>query len=160
MAIYVEYQDIKGKITSEGFKDHIAFDSFNFGVGRPISMEPGNMANREKTKPSISEISLTRATDGASLPLFKEAVSGTVGKTVKVKLVHTGGDKDEEYMSFELSETLVSGFNISAGGDGEPMESITLSFSKIQVSYTDTDSSGKTGTPTRGGYDLKASKKV
>ena len=100
MTIYVDYEGVEGKVTADGYKKHLKFDSFTFGVGRPITMESGNLVNREKTKPSLSEISLTRTTDGASLPLFKEAVSGTAGKTVKIKFVNTGGDKIEEYMMF------------------------------------------------------------
>ncbi len=56
MAIYCEYKGIKGNVTADGYKDHIAVLSVQFGVGRGITMEPGNMSNREATRPSLSEI--------------------------------------------------------------------------------------------------------
>ena len=46
MAIYVEYEGIKGNVTADGYKDHISVQSLQFGVGRGISMEPGNLSNR------------------------------------------------------------------------------------------------------------------
>ena len=65
MAIYLEYTGIKGNVTAEGYKDHIAVQSVQFGVGRGISMEAGNLSNRESTRPSLSEITLTKAADNS-----------------------------------------------------------------------------------------------
>jgi type VI secretion system secreted protein Hcp len=52
MAIYIEYEGIKGNVTADGFADHIKVLSLNFGVGRGISMEAGHMANRELLVPA------------------------------------------------------------------------------------------------------------
>jgi type VI secretion system secreted protein Hcp len=158
MAIYVEYEGIKGNATAEGYKDHIAVESFQFGVGRGISMESGKMANREATKPSLSEITLSKKADTSAVALFKESVSGSAGKKVKIKFVQTGKDKLVEYMVYELEDVLVSGYSVSASGDGDPMESISLSYSKLTVTYNDFDKTNKSSNPQRGHYDLTTSK--
>ena len=93
MAIYLEYDGINGNVTADGYQDQIGVLSFAFGVGRAISMEPGNMANREATRPSVSEVTVTKMMDNASSSLFKEAVTGSAGKTVKLHFVATGADK-------------------------------------------------------------------
>ena len=84
MAIYMNYNDkkIKGNVTAKGYEDWIDISSFQFGVGRGISMEVGQMANREATRPSLSEISLSKLMDGSSGGLFKESVSGAEGVKV------------------------------------------------------------------------------
>ena len=42
MAIYLEFEGVKGNVTAEGYKDHIAVDSVMFNARRNISMEPGH----------------------------------------------------------------------------------------------------------------------
>lgn len=158
MAIYIEYDGIQGNVTAEGYKDHLSVSSVNFGVGRGISMEAGNMANREATRPSLSEITFTKIADNSSTSLFKESVTGSTGKLVKIKFVQTGADKVVEYMDIELEDCLVSGYTISAGGDDDPVETVTLSFAKIMVNYHDYDKANAGASPQRVGYDLTTAK--
>lgn len=158
MAIYIEYEGIQGNVTAEGFADHLKVLSLHFGVGRGISMEPGNMANREATRPSLSEITFTKLADNATTSLFKESVTGAAGKLVKIKFVQTGADAVTEYMDYELEDCLVSGYSISADGESDPIENITLSFAKIMVNYHDFDKANAGKSPQRVGYDLTVAK--
>lgn len=158
MAIYVEYEGIKGNVTAEGYADHLSVDSFNFGVGRSLTMDVGNCANREATRPSFSEITLTKMADNSCTSLFQEATVASESKTVVIKFVQTGSDKVTEYMTYTLSECMVSGYSVSAGGEGEAGESITLSYCGIEVNYLDFDATNKGASPQRVNYDLKAAK--
>jgi|SRR5690554_603584 type VI secretion system secreted protein Hcp len=158
MAIYVEYEGIKGNVTADGYKDHISVQSLQFGVGRGISMEPGNLSNREATRPTISEITMSKPADTSATALFKEAVTGSSGKKVTIKFVQTGADKVVEFMTYTLEDVLVSGYSVSADGESDPMESISLSFSKIMVNYNDYDKTNKSANPQRVGYDLTTAK--
>lgn len=158
MAIYIQYEGIKGNTTADGYKDHLTVSSVQFGVGRGISMEPGNLSNREATRPTISEITVTKVADTSSTALFKEAVTGSSGKKVVIKFVQTGSDKLVEYMTYTLEDCLVSGYSISADSEGDPMESISLSFAKVMVNYNDFDKSNKSANPQRVGYDLTTAK--
>jgi len=158
MAIYLEYEGIKGNVTADGYKDHIGILSVQFGVGRGVSMEVGKMSNRESTRPSLSEISVTKEADNSVTAIFKEAVTGKAGKKVVIKFVRTGGDKMEEYMTYTLHDCLVSGYSISADSESVPVENITLSYSKVEINYSDFDKGNKTGNPQRVGYDLTSGK--
>ncbi len=55
MAIYIEYEGIKGNVTAVGYKNPIAVSSLAFGMLRGISMEAGNMSNREATYLSFTQ---------------------------------------------------------------------------------------------------------
>jgi type VI secretion system secreted protein Hcp len=158
MAIYLLYDGIKGNVTADGYKDHIAVQSVQFAVGRGISMEAGNLSNRESTRPSLSEITLTKPADNSVTAIFKEAVTGSAGKKVVIKFVRTGADKVQEYMDYTLENCLVSGYSISAESEGEPIEHITLSYAKIMINYSDFDKTNKSGNPQRVGYDLETAK--
>ena len=61
-------------------------------------------------------------------------------------------------MDYTLEDCMVSGYSISADAEGEPMESITLSFSKIMINYSDFDKTNKSGNQQRVGYDLETAK--
>lgn len=158
MAVYIEYDGIQGNVTAEGFVDHLKVLSLHFGVGRGISMEPGNMANREATRPSLSEITFTKLADNSSTSLFKESVTGAAGKLVKIKFVQTGADAVTQYMDYELEDCLVSGYSISADSESDPVETITLSYAKIMVNYHDFDKTNAGKSPQRVGYDLTTAK--
>jgi len=154
MAIYLKHEAIKGNVTAEGYEKCIKVSSVHFGVGRPITMEAGKMANREVGKPTISEVSISKEADNSVAALFKEAVTGSAGKKVELFFVRTGTKKVEEFMNYTLYDCLISGYNVSCDGDEEPLENLTLSFSKCEILYKDHDASNKTGNPQRSGYDL------
>ena len=156
--IFIEYEGIEGNATATGYEKHIRVDSVQFGVGRGITMEPGNLANREATRPSLSEITFTHKTDNSATALFKEAVTGSAGKKVVIKFVQTGTEALVEYMNYTLYDVLVSGYSIAAEGDSDPIESVSLSYSKIEVKYNDYDKSNKSASPQVVGYDLTTAK--
>lgn len=158
MTMFLQMDGVKGNVTAEGYEGCIKVNSAHFGVSRNITMEPGKMANREVSKPHVSEVSLTKEADNSVAAIFKEAVCGSDGKKAKLIFVRTGKDKVEEYMVYSLENCLVSGYSISADGEEEPMENITLSFSKCEINYKDHDATNKTGNPQRAGYDLSAAK--
>jgi len=158
MAIYLEHEGIKGNVTADGYKDHISIQTVDFGVSRGISMEPGNLSNREYTRPTFSEISLTKILDSSATSFFKASVVGSSGKKVVIKFVRTGSDKLVELMNYTLENCLISSYEVSAGAIGQPAETIHLSFSKIMVSYKKHDAGNKSGTPQRVGYDLTKAK--
>ena len=158
MAIYIDYEGIQGNVTAEGYQDHIKILSIHFGVGRGISMEPGNMSNREATRPTLSEITITKFADNSTTSLFKESVTGAQGKRVKLKFIQTGSDKVVEYMDYELQDCMVSGYSISSDGESDPIQTITLSYSQLMVNYHDYDKKNSARSPQRVGYNLETAK--
>lgn len=160
MAIFMNYNDlaIKGNVTADGYADWIRLDSMQFGIGRGISMEAGHMSNREATRPSISEVTVSKMMDASSSGMFKESVTGSEGVKVFIDVVKTGSDKIEKFVTYELEDVLVSSYSVSAGDGGAPGESISLSFAKITMSYTAGGKDNKGGTPARVGYDLTLGK--
>lgn len=161
MAIYMKFNAgaIKGNVTAAGYEDWIELDSFNLGVGRGITMDVGNMANREASRPAISEISITKPLDNASALLFQESLLGVEGVDVEIHIVQTGATKVEKYGAYDLSDVLISSYSINAGTGGAPHEAINLSFSKMTVDLQGADRDNKNGSNIKVSYDLaKATK--
>ena len=118
------------------------------------------MANREASRPSISEITLTKATDKSTPLLIQESTIGTKGKKVLIHFVTTGGDQLEEYLTYTLEDTLISSFSIGASSDGEPGETISLSFSQFEVAFTEAGETNARSGKGRFGYDIALAKKA
>ncbi len=154
MAIYLDYEGVKGSVTAEGYQGHIEIDSFSYRITRKIAMETGHLANRESSRPQISKVTLLKDFDNSTAGLFKEVLTGAVGKTAIIKFVRTGTDQVEEYMDCTLENCLVSHYAMTGSCYTNPAEVILLSFSKIIISYKGRNATNQSGSPLRVGYDL------
>ena len=141
MAIYMKFGSIKGQVTTEGFKDWIELNSFQFGVSRGVSSGAGG-ATRESSAPSISEIVVSKYLDSSSAKLYQDSVAGAFDTKVKIKMTTTTKNKVETFLTYELSDCGVSSYSQSSGGD-TPMESLSLNFIKIMYTPTPLDKSGQ-----------------
>jgi type VI secretion system secreted protein Hcp len=158
MPIYMKYGALKGDVTEEGHKEWIECNSFQWGVGRGISSPTGGSKDRESSAPSVSEITVTKAQDVATVAMLTEAYQGE-GTAVTLDFVKTDKGKLESYLVMILTETMVSGYSISSGGD-RPSESLSLNFTKIETKLTQMAGDNAAGTNTGIIYDIAAAKTV
>lgn len=153
MAIYMKYQNVKGPITTEGYKDWIELDSVHFGVGRHISSPQRTEQAREASEPTISEVTITKQMDVSSPKMFVEGVASDMRNKVEIKFTTTMKNKVTDFLTYELSNVGLSGYSVSGGPDGVPVETLSLNFTKIQMKFTSMGA-GVTGSPETVGYDL------
>jgi type VI secretion system secreted protein Hcp len=158
MALYLKYGSIKGAVTTDGFKDWIELNSFQWGVGRHIGTAARGSTTREHSEPNLSEITVTKLTDVASPKLFLDAVAGKLDSKVTIKFTTTTKGKVETFLTYELENTGLSHYSLSSGGEA-PMESLSLNFVKITETFTGHDP-GISGSPETVGYDLAQMKTV
>jgi type VI secretion system secreted protein Hcp len=155
MPLYMNYDSlaIKGDVTEAGHANWIELSSFQFGVGRGITTPTtGSAADRESSAPSISEIVVTKQADSSSPKLMDEALRGT-GKTVIIDFCRTDKGKLQVYMTYTLTNTMVSGFSVNSGGD-RPSESVSLNFTKIEFKNTPGGADSAAASPEAVSYDL------
>jgi type VI secretion system secreted protein Hcp len=160
MPIYMNYDNkaIKGDVTATGWESWIELNSFQFGAGRGISSPTGGSADRESSAPSISEVTVSKDQDTATGPLLTAALQGE-GVTVIIDFVKTSQGQLVKYMEYTLTNTLISGFSTSSGGD-RPSESISLNFTKFQVDPTTIDAEGTISNANPITYDIGLAKVV
>lgn len=156
MAIYMKYGKIDGDVTAAGHEKWIELHSLQWGVGRGISSPVGHSAERESSAPSISEVTITKDMDKASPILFGQACWGE-GTKCELHLVKTDKGKLSTYMTYELTNTLISGYSVSSGGD-KPTESLSLNFTKVEMKYIPHDAGTKGSGPVPAMYDLATGK--
>jgi type VI secretion system secreted protein Hcp len=137
MPIYMKIEGIDGPVTAKGHEKWFECSSFQFGVNRHITSAVGVGANREASRPNVSEITVTKLLDDSSPMLFQTVCYGQT-KKIDIDFVRTDQQKFETYMKFTLTEAIISGYSTSSGGD-RPTESLSLNFTKIELAYTGTD---------------------
>ena len=71
MAAFMEYEGIKGSATAKGYESMIKLDHAQFDVKRTISMEVGNLKNRESTRPAFNILEATKF-DGSTALILQE----------------------------------------------------------------------------------------
>ena len=101
MPIYMKFGGIPGDVTTDGYKDWIELNSFQYGVGRAVTSGAGGN-QRESSAPNVSEIVVTKHFDKASAKLYQDSVAGTFDTKVEIKMNTTTKNKTETFLSFEL----------------------------------------------------------
>ena len=137
MAIYMKFGDIKGSVTTDGFKDWIELGKFQWGVGRSVNSSSKGSDTREGSEPSVSEVVVSKRMDKASPKLWQDAVGGDFSKDVTISMTTTTKDKVETFVE----------------------ESLSLNFSAVTWKYIGRDSK-IAGTPEVVGWDLAQQKKI
>ena len=158
MSVFLFIPGIKGGATEKNHEGWVKVDSFQFGVGRNISMPLGAATNREAGTPNVSEVHVTKSMDMASIELFGWSVAKFEAKKVKVDIVSTG--RDDPFTTYALDNAVISGYSIAAAGDGMPTESISLNFTKIEERFVQVGADMKPGNPVTKGFDLATGKQI
>jgi type VI secretion system secreted protein Hcp len=156
MPIYMKYTGIDGDVTAAGHEKWIECNSFQWGIGRGISSPTGASADRESSAPSVSEITITKAQDIGTVKTLNEAFQGE-GVDVTIDFCKTDKGNLETYLQYTLTNTMISGYSISSGGD-RPSESLSLNFTKIECKLTSMGQKNEDGSPENVTYDLATAK--
>lgn len=160
MPVYMKLGSIKGNVTAKGHEDWINVESFQFGVGRAIATPTGSTKDREASAPSLSEVTIAKQMDQSSPYLFSEGCIGAKGLKATFHFCRTSSGKLETYLEMELENALVSGYSVSAAGEGKPTESVSISYTKILMKYIPWKEDHAKEAPHPAGYDLVAAGKV
>lgn len=150
---------IKGESTDAKHKDEIEIESFSWGATQPGTFSSGGGGGAGKV--SFQDLHLTTRVSVASPNLM---IACATGQHIKVATltVRKAGKEQQEYYIVKLSDNLVSSYQ-SGGSEGSnalPVDQFSLNFAKIEFEYKSQKPDGTLGAPVKGGWDLKANKKV
>lgn len=150
---FLTLDGIKGEATTKGKEGWIEISSFSFGADHPVSV---SASGRSTGKSNVHDMKVTKVVDASSPKLFIACVTGQNFKSGKVYVRKAGGTNPVEYLKYEFEGLLITGFDIEAsGGDENPEESISINFTKIDLTYTGQKPDGSAGGAVPVSYDLK-----
>jgi type VI secretion system secreted protein Hcp len=152
-----EYQLVIDGLTPLG--EAIQVESFSWGATNPSSF---GSAGATTGKVSLKDLHFTKKLDKASPLLYKGIATGTIHKTATLKLYKTSaaGGKPQVYMTYEMSNVLISSLQ-QGGGGGVPNEEVGLAYSKMTHISTELDEkSGAPGPAVKFGWDIVANRQA
>lgn len=144
---YLEIDGIKGEAQDPVRPDTIPIDSFSWGVSNTTTGGGGGGGGAGKV--SMQDFHLTMKLSKATPKLLLACATGQHIRSAKLFVRKRGGDGSvNEYYVITLSDILVSSVTQSGpgstGGDSLPVDQISLSFSKVMVSYSEADGTATT----------------
>lgn len=153
---FLKIDGIPGESSDSKHKDEIDVESWSWGATQSGTFAGGGGGGAGKVQ--MNDFHFTMHTNKASPKAFLACASGQHIKTA-ILTARKSGEKQAEFMKITLSDLLVSSYQTSGGGD-IPVESISLNFSKIEMSYSEQKADGTLSGAIVAGWDLKANKKV
>ena len=151
---FLELEGIEGEAQDSQYEKKIELQSFSWGASNSSSFATGTGGSI--TKGQIHDISVSMYTSRASLRLMERAVNGQHIKKGKLTLCKLHGETKMGYLELDLEHVVVTGFQISAGSNGElPMESATLHFVKVKAAYLPQGNEGDATGNVDFGWDLQ-----
>lgn len=151
---FLELDGIKGESTRKGYETHMPIFSFSWGTSNPATV--GVIGGQGGGKCSISDLNVMKKADAASPLLFQACAQGTHIKKGKLTLLKAGGQgASVDFVVYTLSDCYLSSvqYSGSEGGDDTPTESISISFAKMEYTFTPQKPDGSKGTPVVGSWD-------
>jgi type VI secretion system secreted protein Hcp len=151
---FLNIEGIKGESTDDKHKDWIEVLSYNFGVSQMASAagHSGTSASAGH-RADFQDLSIVKTMDKSSPMLMKYCATGYAIKEVILELCRAAGDK-QKYMEYKLSQAIISSVSTGGGGGGEPTESVTFNYGKIELTYIPFDRDGKPQGKVPAGWDL------
>jgi type VI secretion system secreted protein Hcp len=152
---FLQLTGIKGGCKEDKHKDWIAVESFSWSGSNMGSSHEGGGGGTGRVQCGDFSFSCTADTDMTGL--IKALTRGTHldGTFEAIKQGDGGG---WTYLKIQLKEAVVSAYSVNALANGLPNESITLNYSKIEIEFTEQNSTGGKGSATNAGWDQKANK--
>lgn len=144
MAAYIKFDGIEGEAKDKDHDKWTDILSFNQGVSKPGGSATG--ATRRRGDTILDDIGITKELDKSSPKIAEAVCKGKVFPKVEIHLTASYTDAGRvTYYAYELTNAQVLSYTIGGSGQSEdvPTEDLTLNFEKIKVTYTETDSEGK-----------------
>jgi type VI secretion system secreted protein Hcp len=157
--IILKIGDLKGSCTLDGYKDLIECDSWSFSVAQPTS---GSKSGSERTaaNPIFSDISLTKEADISSTSLMRLCTLADEVAKAEITILRKADTDNKPLIVINLDKVIVSNYVIQSSGLSRPVETITLNFVIMKMTYHHQSNDGKVTGSADFGYDLSLNTKV
>jgi type VI secretion system secreted protein Hcp len=152
---FLKIDGIPGESTDAKHKGEIDVLSWSWGETQQCAAPPGGGAGTGKV--AMTDLQVSTNLSKASPQLLLACASGQHIKSA-VLTGRKAGKGQQEYLTFSLSDVLVSGYQTGAVTAEVPLDSISLNFSKIEMTYREQKADGSLAPPIRVGWDRKTNK--
>jgi type VI secretion system secreted protein Hcp len=154
---FLRIDGISGESLDAKHKGELEVESWSWGEAVPVPPGGGGSGSGAG-KVQMQDFNFTANVSTASPNLMLACASGKHFKSALLT-ARTAGKSQQEFLTFSLSDVLVSAYQIGgAGGEVVPGDSVSLNFAKIQVEYKAQNPDGSLGASIKAGWDVKQNK--
>jgi len=160
LLLKIESPTVNGDSTVKGFEQQIECSSYSWGVSMPSAL--GSSTGGSVGTANFADLSVTKSADSSTADIFAGVVSGTHYGTITLTILAAGGDSPINLMQYVLTNCMFTSFSQSGAGDSGsvPMESLSIGYDQIQVTYVPQSDSGSGDAQKQAGWDVAANQKL
>lgn len=155
--------DVKGDSLLEGFKDKIEIMSYSHNVAMQVTNDQSN-TERTSGRPHIGEFTLTKFVDSSTPTLNQLCTNGGHLAEAKITVTRNSAAAADAplmaFITYTLSNVIISNLSVSGGSGGKPVETMSLNFTKIKWELTAQKLDGNKEGVSAATFDIAANKKV
>src|SRR6478672_8667384 len=156
--IFAKIGDIKGESLDSKHKDEIEVLSWSWGVTNPAKVG-GTGSGGAAGKASFQDLSFTHKVDKASPLLLKGCATGQHLKEATITR-RKAGKGQQEYLVIKMNDVVITSVAEEDDGGSNEVETVTLSFAKVDVEYRPQKADGSLDAGIHFKYDIKANKEL
>jgi type VI secretion system secreted protein Hcp len=150
---FLRIDGVTGESTDDKHKGEIDVESFSWGESHPPSPHAGSGGGKGKVQ--IEDLHISARTTKASPQLLIACAAGTHFKSAVLTGRRSGGKAQADFLTFSLSDVLVTDYHVTGTEAEPPRDAVSLSFGKIEVEYKEQKADGSLGASTKVGWDVK-----
>jgi type VI secretion system secreted protein Hcp len=152
MSIFLKFGSVLGDAEDAGHVHWIDVKAVNWTLVRPVSNPAGSSAGRVLSAPQVSELTIMKDEDVATIPLIQAAFEGSP-VAAKIDFCTTGSGQQKAYYSIAMTNALITGFG-QAASEGRPLETVSFNFTQISFTGTQMDPDGSDASPASYGWNI------
>jgi len=153
---FLKIEGITGEATDNKHKDEIDIESWSWGATNSGSHSYGGGGGVGKVQ--MQDLSFTMRVNKSSPKLFLACATGQ-HITGALLTCRKAGKQQQEYLKIKLTDLLISSYQSGGSGGGEnivPVDTATINFSKLEMTYTPQKPDGSLGTAIVQWYETKS----
>lgn len=168
MSIHLLISDIAGESSDANHRDWIDLLEIKFATDRRIASASSTWGDRESSNAEFSELAARKFVDSSTPALFLEACCGR-GRQIVIDVTKTGtGRGADTFTRYTLKNAIISGYHVehvdlsksSCADIIRPVETLTISFSALEIQYTPFDQDGAALSPFAVGFDTSTNSRI
>lgn len=144
MSAYIKFDGISGEAKDKDHKGWSDLGSFQQGISQPGRGATG--PTRRRGDVILDDVVCAKELDKSSPKLAEAICKGKVFPKVEIHVTASTTDAGRvTYYATELKNVVVTSYDVSGSGQSDevPMETFSLNFEEIKVTYTECDSAGQ-----------------
>jgi type VI secretion system secreted protein Hcp len=151
---FLKIAGVESEATQKGFEKQIKLESFHMGASNPVDMSAGG--GRGAGRATLTTFDITKMTDKSSPVLFQACCLGKHFKDAVVSICKAGGEQ-EAFLTYKFDTVFIADISWGAGSEGAdtPEESLSLAYTKVEMTHLSQDREGKLGDPIVASYDIE-----